>query len=108
MIMGVGMMDYLGIDQSRTDKIITWGHDIEVPMVPNGYWTEARIRTICQQLTKAETKGEESTGTPSTVRFTEDLFLTKQTEASFKKAFYETPDLLEIAKRDGTKLTSAQ
>ena len=107
-IMGVDMMDYLGIDQSRTDKIITWGRDIEVPMVPNGYWTEAHIQTICQQLTKAGTKGEESTDTPSTVNFTEDLFLTKQTKASFKKAFYETPDLLEIAKRDGTKLTSAQ
>jgi hypothetical protein len=27
-IMGIGMMDELGIDQSRTEKMITWGHDI--------------------------------------------------------------------------------
>jgi predicted aspartyl protease len=33
-IMGIGMMDELGIDQSRTDKIITWGPDVQVPMVP--------------------------------------------------------------------------
>ena len=30
------------------------------------------------------------------------------TTASFKKAVYETPDLLEVAKRDGLKLTSTQ
>ncbi len=28
--------------------------------------------------------------------------------ASFEKAVYETPDLLEVAKRDGAKLTPAQ
>jgi hypothetical protein len=36
-IMNIGMMDSLGIDQSRTKKSITWGHDISVPMVPYGY-----------------------------------------------------------------------
>ena len=76
-------------------------------MVPNGYWTEARIQTTCQQSKKAEDKTENSTRAPS-VGFAEDLFLTKQNEASFKKAVYEMPDLLEVAKRDGTKLTSAQ
>jgi hypothetical protein len=27
-IMGIGMMEELGIDQSRIEKMITWGHDI--------------------------------------------------------------------------------
>jgi hypothetical protein len=31
-IMGIGMMDELGIDQSRTTKMITWG-ELETPMV---------------------------------------------------------------------------
>ena len=45
-IMGIGMMDELGIDQSRTTKMITWG-ELETPMVPSGYWTDERIRTVC-------------------------------------------------------------
>ncbi len=36
-IMGIGMMDDLGIDQSRTEKIITWGPDVQVKMVPINY-----------------------------------------------------------------------
>ncbi len=47
--MGIGMMDALGIDESRTEKAITWGHDISSPMVPNGYWTDERIRMICKE-----------------------------------------------------------
>ena len=47
-IMGIGMMDELGINQSCTDKIITWGHDVQVPMVPIGYWTDACIQRICK------------------------------------------------------------
>jgi hypothetical protein len=106
-IMGIGMMDYLGIDQSRTDKMITWGHDIEVPMVPNGYWTETCIQTICQQPTKTErTKNSDSIA--PIVSFAKDLFLTKQTKTSIKKAVYKTPDLLKVAERDGMKLTSTQ
>jgi hypothetical protein len=46
--MGIGMMDELGIDQSHTDKIITWGQDVQVPMVPIGYWTDACIQRICK------------------------------------------------------------
>jgi hypothetical protein len=46
--MGIVMMDEVGIDQSRTDKIITWGYNIQVPMVPIGYWTDTRIQTICK------------------------------------------------------------
>ncbi len=39
-----------------------------------------------------------------------DLFLTanKPNKASFKKAVYETPNLLEVTKRDGMKLTPPQ
>ena len=40
MIMGIEMMDDLGIDQSQTTKMITWGPDVTVPMVPMGYWSE--------------------------------------------------------------------
>jgi hypothetical protein len=36
------------------------------------------------------------------------LTANKPNKASFKKAVYETPDLLEVAKRDGMKLTPAQ
>jgi hypothetical protein len=50
-IMGIGMMDELQINLSRTDKIITWGHDVQVSMVPIGYWTDARIQTICNHAT---------------------------------------------------------
>ena len=46
-IMGIGMMDELGIDQSRTTKMITWG-ELETPMVPSGYWTDACIQTVCK------------------------------------------------------------
>ncbi len=45
-IMGIGMMDELGIDQSRTTKI-TWG-ELETPMVPSRYWTDGRIQTVCK------------------------------------------------------------
>jgi hypothetical protein len=120
-IMGIGMMDELGIDQSRTDKMITWGHDIEVPMVPIGYWTDACIQSICKANNKKEhaesnsknleTKEENSTIKSKYATISEaDLFLTanKPNEASFKKAVYETPDLLEVAKRDGMQLTPAQ
>jgi hypothetical protein len=36
-IMGIGMMDELRMNPSHTDKIITWGQDIQVPMIPIGY-----------------------------------------------------------------------
>ncbi len=121
--MGIGMMDELGIDQSQTDKMITWGQDIKVPMVSIGYWSDAHIQSICKannkkehaesNLKNLETKEENST-IKSTVKFATiseaNLFLTanKPNKASFKKAVYETPDLLEVAKRNGTKLTPAQ
>jgi len=46
-IMGIDMMDDLGIDTSRTTKLIIWGNDIEVPMVSKNHWTEARIQALC-------------------------------------------------------------
>ena len=61
-IMGIGMMDELGIDQSRTDKMITWGPDIEVPMVPLGYWTETRIQKACERTNKKKGAGERTCG----------------------------------------------
>jgi hypothetical protein len=89
-IMGVGMMDYLGIDQSRMDKVITWGHDIAVPMVLNGYWTETRIQTICQQPKKAEETTEKSTRIPS-VNFAENLFLPSKPKPALKRQFMKCP-----------------
>jgi hypothetical protein len=97
-IMGIGMMDELGIDQSRTDKIITWGPDVQVPMVPINYWTDARIQAICKSAKpitalsedqRKETK--EPANTNSATKISSDLFLTanKPAEASFKKAIYE-------------------
>ncbi len=38
--------------ESRTHKLITWGHDIEVPLVPTRFWTDARIQSICNESNK--------------------------------------------------------
>ena len=43
------MMDTLDMDQSSTKKSITWVHNISVPMVPVGYWTEECIQLICKE-----------------------------------------------------------
>ncbi len=101
-IMGIGMMDELGIDQSRTDKMINWGPDIEVPMVPLGYWTDTRVQSICKHTTS------DKEYTETTVNEANLFSTAEKPVASFKKAVYETPDLLEVAKRDGAKLTPAQ
>jgi hypothetical protein len=117
-IMGIGMMDELGIDQSRTEKIITWGPDVQVPMVPINYWTDAPLQAICKSakpnkalLGDQRNEPKEPTDATSVTRkSSSDLFLTtnKPTEASFKKAIYEKPDLVEIVKRNGTKLAPQQ
>ncbi len=61
MIMGCRQMDLLGIDTSRTEKVITWGPDITVPMTPSGYcWTERRIQSLLShtsETTLAEPAG---------------------------------------------------
>jgi hypothetical protein len=102
-IMGISMMDKLGIDQSRTSKTITWGEDVEVPMVPHGYWTETRIQKICS---KSNVEKHEITGQCEEIRTEPTMFLTNT--PSFTKAVYDTPDLLEIVKRDGSNLTMDQ
>jgi hypothetical protein len=123
-IMGIGMIDELGIDQPRTDKIITWGHEVQVPMVPIGYWTDAHIQTICKhhntekEHTDSASKNleikQENLDDKQNVKFAtetnSDLFSTtsKPAEASFKKAVYEKPDLLEVAKCNGKHLAPAQ
>ena len=117
-IMRIGMMDDLGIDQSQTNKIITWGNDIEVPMVPLGYWTDSRISTICNiansQSNEGIEKNNEEIGTNKKLDTgqltTTSLFSTTNNNqlASFSKAVYKKPDLLEVAKRDGGNLTPAQ
>ncbi len=104
-IMGIGMMDDFGIDQSRTDKIITWGHNIQVPMVPMGYWTDSCNQTIYKHAntekehtdsasTILEIKLEDSELKQNVKFATEtnsDLFsaTSKPAEASFKKEVYK-------------------
>ncbi len=123
-IMGIGMMDELGMDQSRTDKIITWEHDIQVPMASIGYWTDARIQMIFKHantekehtnsaLTNLEIKQENSEDKQNVKFATEtnsDLFsaTSKPAEASFKKAVYKKPNILEVPKCDGKHLTPVQ
>jgi hypothetical protein len=100
--MGIGTMDELGIDQSRTDKMITWGPNIEVPMVPMGYWTDTRVQSLCKQPNSEKEHAEAAVDEAN-------LFSTTETPAaSFKKAVYKMPDLLEVAKRNGAKLTPVQ
>ncbi len=115
--MGIGMMDKLGIDQSRTEKIITWGPDVQVPMVPINYWTDACLQAIFKSAKPNKALLEDQRNEPkepinanSATKSGSNLLLTtyKPIEVSFKKAIYEKPDLVEIAKCDGTKLTPQQ
>jgi predicted aspartyl protease len=92
-IMGIGMMDELGIDQSRTEKkIITRGPDVQVPMVPVNYWTDACIQAICKSAKpiialsedqRKETK--EPINTNSATKSSSDLFLTTNKPAEVSK-----------------------
>ena len=106
-IMGIGMMDKLDIDQSRTSKTITWWEDVKVPMVPQGYWTETRIQKICSKSSaeKHKISGQDK---ENRVYFPTEptMFLTNT--PSFTKAVYNTPDLLEIVKCDRSSLTMDQ
>ena len=115
-IMGIDMMDDLGIDTSRTTKTIIWGNDIEVPMVSKSYWTEARIQALCGTYRRKPSEISTShniTSEPNTLAQEESsLFLAEsepaQPTSSFTKAVYVKPDLLEAVKRDGCDLTTDQ
>jgi len=127
-IMGIDMMDDLGIDTSRTTKSIIWGNDIEVPMVSKNHRTEARIQALCgvhrrssqnsstpseNTTTKTDIYVDDSitsiTMQPSTLPSESSLFLAaNQSAPSFTKAVYVKPDLLEVVKRDGVNLTTDQ
>ncbi len=63
MIMGCRQMDLLGIDTSRTKKVVTWGPDVSVPMVSTGYWTDNRIRSLLSPTSK--TPSADIAATPS-------------------------------------------
>jgi hypothetical protein len=115
--MGINMMDNLGIDQSRTEKVITWGPDIQVPIFPINYWTDTHIQAICKgakpKTTLLENQRKELKETMnenSATKSSSNLFLNtnKLAEASFKNAVYEKSNLVEIAKRNGAKLTPQQ
>jgi hypothetical protein len=45
-IMGINMMEDLGINTSQTTKTIMWGNNIKVPMVSKRHCTEARIQGL--------------------------------------------------------------
>ena len=86
-------------------------------MVPINYWTDARIQAICKNakpftaLSEDQRKEKKKpANTNSDTKISSNLFLTanKPAEASFKKAIYDKPDLVEVAKRDGAKLTPQQ
>jgi hypothetical protein len=91
-------------------------------MVPSGYWTDARTQTICKvnknKVLDSFSKNEETEekilkikGTDKSATISSNELFSignKSKEVSFKKAVYETPDLFEVAKRDGSKLTSEQ
>jgi hypothetical protein len=53
MIMGIKLMDQLGINQSQTKETVTWGLDVTVPMVPMGYWTDSIIRSLLLETPSA-------------------------------------------------------
>jgi hypothetical protein len=99
-IMGIDIMNELEIDQSRTTKMITWG-ELETPMVPSGYWTDARIQTVCKvrdkELLDVFSKNEENEEAISKI---------KSKEPSFTKAVYETPIFLKS--QSATDPTSIQ
>ena len=111
-IMGIKMMDDLGIDMSRTTKTISWGNDIEVPMVTKNHWTETRIQALCgvYRQPSETTQTDIVTSRPNTLTQEESsLFLAASNPApSFTKAVYVKPDLLEVVKRDGVHLTTEQ
>jgi hypothetical protein len=122
-IMGIGMMDELGIDQSHTDKIITWGHDVQVPMVPFGYWTDAHIQMICKhdntekEHTDSESKNleikQENWEDKQNVKFATETnsdlcsATSKPAEASFKKAVMKSPISWRL-QSDGKHLAPTQ
>jgi hypothetical protein len=102
-IMGIDMMDNLGIDTSRTTKTITWGDDIEVLMVSKNHWTDVHIQSVCGVFRRQPVKLKETdniTSEPSTAQKESSLFLTgsepAQSAPSFTKAVYVKPDLLEV------------
>ncbi len=91
-------------------------------MVPSGYWTDAHIQTVCKvadaKVLDPFSKNKENEEAISKIKATDksatildqSLFsiANKTKEASFTKAVYETPDLFEVAKRDGSNLSSEQ
>ncbi len=114
-IMGIDMMDDLGIDTSHTTKTITWGDDIEEPMVLKNHWTDARIQSLCGVFRRQPVKSKENvniTSEPRTAQKESSLFLTAsvpaQSTPSFTKAVYVKPDLLKVVKRNGVNLTTDQ
>ncbi len=105
MIMGCRQMDLLGIDTSRTDKTITWGADVSVPMVPMGYWTDARIRSLLAKTS------EPLAATTTAETLNEDIyeiFTNADVTSTFSEAVYEKLNLVEVVNRDGANLTPEQ
>jgi hypothetical protein len=100
-------MDLLGIDTSRTEKVITWGPDVTVPMVPAGYWTDNRIRSLLSANpadTEDITDGEDIIF----ATFSNADAMPISATSTYSKAAYEKLDLHEILKRDGIHLTPSQ
>ncbi len=86
------------------------GPDIEFPMVPIGYWTDARIQTLCNNSNNKEEQLKIKLELAKSTKFASNPVFqgSKQQESSFTKAVYNKPNLLEVAKRDGANLMPAQ
>jgi hypothetical protein len=115
-IMGIDMMDDLGINTSQTTKTIIWGNDIKVLMVSKSYWTEACIRALCGTVQRKPSEVPTShniTSKPDTLAKEESSLFRAESEpaqptSSFTKAVYVKPDLLEAVKCNGVDLTTNQ
>jgi hypothetical protein len=105
MIMGCQQMDLLGIDTSRTEKVITWGSNVTIPMVPTGYWTDNRIWSL---LLATAVNTEQAPDGDIFATFTNADAMPILPTSTFLQAIYKKLDLHEIVKRDGSHLTSNQ
>ncbi len=106
MIMGCWQMDLLGIDTSCTEKVVTWGPDVSVPMVSTGYWTDNRIRSLLSCT--SETPSADIAATPS-----EDIYevftnADAMLASTYSEAVYDKLNLVEVVNRDGADLTPKQ
>ena len=82
------MMDDLGIDQSRTKKIITWEHDIQVP-VPIRYWTNSCIQPVCKTSISEKEQWAFKLELEKSVKFASNLNSKPKTSKLYKSSLWK-------------------